>query len=1070
MSYSAIFSDWNELSIEDLLVAYRKAKADCFFESCFPTAIKFAEYEQDLLENLNKLLQKLQSNSGLGEIDDLLGDCRLVPKKLGFKETEGKKKGHTHFSDPNRAFEHLHSTNELIPEFRIVGDFPVDTHIISALWINMIGHKFDACLDDKQVYGARLKRVRNEDELDKKSQKLFHITAIGSFPPYFNKYQQWRNDGLKAIRSELEQERPVIAVSLDLKSYYHLIDPSFISTEEFQKEIGLNNDKKLTEKEADFTKQLAHLLSLWSDKASLFAKDLQGTKKIAINGGLVIGLTASRIIANVLLHKWDRLIKEKITPIHYGRYVDDMFLVMHDPGSNVINDTSSFMTFLKERLGGTVLTHRLVKKKDIWTINLEHAYQKKSKIQLQGDKQKLFILDGQAGCDLLDSIEKEIRSLSSEYRLMPAPDQLEHTTAAKVLSAAGSVGDSADTLRRADGLTIRRLSWSLQLRHVETLAHDLPVYEWKKEREEFYDFAHNHVLRADKIFEQYQYIPRLLGFSINLEDWYQAESIVRKSLKALDDLSKQVKSEMVINGVECHVTPDIWSYVKGSLTWTFIDAAARYYPIHLLNRDKPTGKVRKLEEMFISGLVGELQSFKYFFRFIFDIEDFHEKAPLLAKADLAKTPYKNLFKTISSDVVKGYSLSFKKRDVLVMHTFNSCNLLSWNDLQTFLKKSQARRLGKDKKWKCVFEPILPFLFPTRPYNPEEITELVPACIDSSKLWAKYVRALRGVWVNPTLLESTDKIKDTSQNEIKLPTKIIGNGNKKVTKVTVAISNLATEDKCWAATACNKPLLSLERYKRLSDLVNQTIQLKPRPQYLLLPEVSLPLKWVSSISNRLQNSGINLIASTEYRHIGENDVYSEACLILNDSRLGYESTVRVWQPKLEPAVGEDKNLISKYGKKWFDFEKAGFPMQKPVYNHNGFCFGVMICSELLNSKARIEFQGEVDALLVLAWNKDLETFSALIEASALDIHAYIVLVNNRNYGDSRVRSPAKELFNRDVVRLRGGENDYCVVVELDIEKLRAFQSRSKRWTEDSDPFKTTPEGFEISSKRKYSPPR
>ena len=87
------------------------------------------------------------------------------------------------------------------------------------------------------------------------------------------------------------------------------------------------------------------------------------------------------------------------------------------------------------------------------------SYQGQSKIQLQANKQKLFILDGQAGCDLLDSIEKEIRDLSSEYRLMPAPDQLEHTTAARVLSAAGNVGEEADTLRRADGLTIRRLSY-----------------------------------------------------------------------------------------------------------------------------------------------------------------------------------------------------------------------------------------------------------------------------------------------------------------------------------------------------------------------------------------------------------------------------------------------------------------------------------------------------------------------------------------------------------------------------------------------------------------------------------
>lgn len=173
-------------------------------------------------------------------------------------------------------------------------------------------------------------------------------------------------------------------------------------------------------------------------------------------------------------------------------------------------------------------------------------------------------------------------------------------------------------------------------------------------------------------------------------------------------------------------------------------------------------------------------------------------------------------------------------------------------------------------------------------------------------------------------------------------------------------------------------------------------------------------------------------------------------------------------KKEAGVNEDKELTHKYGKTWTQF--YGDNRLKPIYNHNGFHFGIMVCSEMQNSKERIAFQGEIDSLVVLAWNQDLETFSALVEACALDVHAYTILVNNRNYGDSRVRSPAKKDFHRDIARLRGGKNDFCVTVELDIEKLRAFQSRAKRWTTDGDPFKPVPEGFKISTKRKISPPR
>jgi hypothetical protein len=47
MSYQEIFTGWQNLKLEGSIVAYRKAKADCFFENTFPTMIKFAVYEQD---------------------------------------------------------------------------------------------------------------------------------------------------------------------------------------------------------------------------------------------------------------------------------------------------------------------------------------------------------------------------------------------------------------------------------------------------------------------------------------------------------------------------------------------------------------------------------------------------------------------------------------------------------------------------------------------------------------------------------------------------------------------------------------------------------------------------------------------------------------------------------------------------------------------------------------------------------------------------------------------------------------------------------------------------------------
>jgi len=237
MSYKEKFEGWDKISISDLLVAYRKAKADCFFDSNFPVTINFSEYEKHLSENLNKLLTNLKSCDGFKSLNYLLGSHRILPKKLISSPRKADcKKSHTHFSEPSRAFDYLIKTHNLVPEFRVIGDFPVDMHIISALWINTVGHKFDARLNKNNVYGARLRRIRDGDKAgDKSEKKRFHTSVIGSFQQYFQPYRSWRNDGLKAIRNGLQDEKgSIIAVSLDLKSYYHLLCPDFIASRDFQ--------------------------------------------------------------------------------------------------------------------------------------------------------------------------------------------------------------------------------------------------------------------------------------------------------------------------------------------------------------------------------------------------------------------------------------------------------------------------------------------------------------------------------------------------------------------------------------------------------------------------------------------------------------------------------------------------------------------------------------------------------------------------------------------------------------------------------------------------------------------
>ena len=68
-------------------------------------------------------------------------------------------------------------------------------------------------------------------------------------------------------------------------------------------------------------------------------------------------------------------------------------------------------------------------------------------------------------------------------------------------------------------------------------------------------------------------------------------------------------------------------------------------------------------------------------------------------------------------------------------------------------------------------------------------------------------------------------------------------------------------------------------------------------------------------------------------------------------------------------------------------------------------------------------------------------------------------------DSRIRAPFKESWQRDVLRVKGGVNDYCVIGEIDVQALRQFQSS---YRSPEKPFKPVPDGFEIEYGRKVLP--
>lgn len=76
MAQSKIES-WPDLSLTDLFYAFRKAKADCYFERSLFVARDFVDYESTLPTRLTGLLERLLA----GQIIDVLMENLAAPRR-----------------------------------------------------------------------------------------------------------------------------------------------------------------------------------------------------------------------------------------------------------------------------------------------------------------------------------------------------------------------------------------------------------------------------------------------------------------------------------------------------------------------------------------------------------------------------------------------------------------------------------------------------------------------------------------------------------------------------------------------------------------------------------------------------------------------------------------------------------------------------------------------------------------------------------------------------------------------------------------------------------------------------
>lgn len=994
-------SSW--ISLLDLYLAYRKAKAEAYYENTHFHALAFCEYEQNLDRNLRRLLRRLSSlDQARLQDPEWLGGHSYAPKAVQV-ESAAEDGSPVFFRslDPAEEWRRRWPGRDRLranAEFRLVITPSVEYQIFSALWILKAGHKFDAALNREVSFGNRLRR-RNAVgtlALGQRNSGTLNLDCLGLFDPYFSAYRSWRARGLSAMRAELRRGGNVLALTMDLQRFYHQVSAQFLLRPKYLQRIGI----ELSDEERSLTQLLIRTIAAW------YAETPDSRQRP--QGALPVGLSASKVIANVLLTELDARILESLRPLYYGRYVDDIFLVLRNDGG--VDSGSAAMQYLARALPGILRIQR-----GGGGLRLSLEYARDSKLVFAGTKQKVFSLAGAYGLDLVEQISEQIRRQSSEHRLLPELPDTTEGMATRTLLAQSDASLESDALRKADVISVRRLGLSFLLRDIESYARDLQPRAWVRLRRAFYGLVTRHVVTPVGFFDFAAYIHRVLGLMVACRDLGDAIDLVRR-LRATMDLIRSTTT-------------------AGTTESAKFLQSKRFYAQALLQVT--------LQATTVLGFRWSPR----FMQLLMLLKEIDQTLPVPASRAQARLLSTRLL----------YS-DWGRRPYRDAWLHSSSRALPNPPVPGSLSVRRLLRLGAIRAFRQAADLRVPYwpgvAFPTRPIGLSELTLAAPGLLSQPGKLRAALFALRGAQA-----KNTSGVTVVSSSRLDGRQEIVIDGARK-RRYEIAIPSFLTKESEWEAAVAGRSATTLDRYERIRHLINQILRLTPSVDYVVFPECSVPRAWANGIAYKLAQRGVSFIAGLEYA-VTSQGVRNDAFLSLTTDWPWHASSVLVLQPKCAPAHEERKALWNRGRKRLF--VPTGPASLPPVYVHGGVCLGVLICSDLTNISHRRRFQGFIDALVVLEWNRDIETFSSLVEATATDLHAYVVQANNRSYGDSRVRVPRTKNYERDVVRVRGGVHDYFVVIRMDIAELRAFQRRNNRGDEGA--FKPLPIGYVMSGTRR-----
>lgn len=334
-------------------------------------------------------------------------DFHLLPKHVKLKDKPKQQEG---LFISNIREEESYSVSSL----NYFISAPVELHIVDMLWCLYVGPVLESKIS-KDNYGNRMSESALRFSENTKQQVLFKY--------FINQYNQWRDQAISIASNITENSADVALLSLDLSSYFYNIDLDLNAIDQEIMEYYKDNTALPTF--LTLNQIIKKIYTTYLAKISEYLQLIHPDLHIPADGGrfkkgLPIGLASSAIIANWYLCDFDTAIRELVNPIYYGRYVDDILIVIENASVSHENDTID--TFIKDYFEGILFKGNEANEQDESKEDNTNYYIKINQNCLPIQKNKLILqfYDGNHSRAGLDIFKKELDERSSAFKFLPS--------------------------------------------------------------------------------------------------------------------------------------------------------------------------------------------------------------------------------------------------------------------------------------------------------------------------------------------------------------------------------------------------------------------------------------------------------------------------------------------------------------------------------------------------------------------------------------------------------------------------------------------------------------------------